>query len=69
MSAYGLPNDYVVQREQIVRDMTVARISELAKQYANPDRMIYLVVGDAKTQLNRLEALGYGKPVLLNPSK
>ncbi|WP_226389419.1 M16 family metallopeptidase [Penaeicola halotolerans] len=69
MSAYGLPNDYVIQREQIVRDMTVARISELAKQYANPDRMIYLVVGDAKTQLNRLEALGYGKPVLLNPSK
>jgi zinc protease len=28
--------------------------------------MIYLVVGDAKTQLNKLEGLGFGKPELLN---
>ena len=30
--------------------------------------MIYLVVGDAKTQLDKLEQLGFGKPVLLNPT-
>ena len=30
--------------------------------------MIYLVVGDANTQLDKLEQLGFGKPVLLNPS-
>jgi zinc protease len=28
--------------------------------------MIWLVVGDAKTQLKPMEKLGFGKPVLLN---
>jgi len=66
MSAYALPADYVLQREKIVRDMTIDKISALARQYANPDQMIYLVVGDAKTQLKGLEKLGFGKPLLLN---
>jgi zinc protease len=46
--------------------MTREEISRLAAQYANPDRMIYVVVGDARTQLSRLRALGFGEPVLLN---
>ena len=40
----------------------------LASKYLRPDQMIYLVVGDAATQLEKLEQLGFGKPVLLNPS-
>ena len=32
----------------------------------NADEMIWLVVGDAKTQLPRLKELGFGDPVLLN---
>jgi len=28
--------------------------------------MIYLIVGDAETQLDKLENLGFGKPILLN---
>ena len=28
--------------------------------------MIYLVVGDAATQLDKLEGLGFGKAILLN---
>jgi zinc protease len=28
--------------------------------------MIYLVVGDAETQLNKLEQIGFGEPILLN---
>jgi zinc protease len=68
MSAYALPADYVLQREKIVRQMTIDKISSLARQYANPDQMIYLVVGDAKTQLKELEKLGFDKPLLLNPN-
>ena len=67
MSSYGLPVDYVKQQENIVRNMTVERIAELANLYANPDEMIYLVVGDAKTQLNTLAQLGFGEFILLNP--
>ncbi|MEQ9304488.1 MAG: hypothetical protein RJQ14_11300, partial [Marinoscillum sp.] len=53
-------------REQIVRDITVEDIRELSEQYLNTDQMIWLVVGDAKTQLDRLEELGFGKPILIN---
>jgi zinc protease len=28
--------------------------------------MIWLVVGDAETQLERMKELGYGDPILLN---
>lgn len=66
MSTYGWKNDYVKDREKIVREMTKEEIQRLAKQYVDPDKMFYLVVGDAKTQLKRLEMLGYGKPVLIN---
>ena len=31
--------------------------------------MIYLIVGDAATQLDKLEDLGFGKAILLNSSK
>ncbi len=65
MSAYGFPADYVQQREQIVRDMTIERIRELAGSYLGQP-MIWLVVGDAKTQLQRLKTLGLGDPVLLD---
>jgi len=65
ISKYGWKYDYVKGREQIVKGMTVAKIKELSSKYLNPDHMIWLVVGDAKTQLPRLKELGFGDPVLL----
>jgi zinc protease len=46
--------------------MTVDRIRELSAKYLDPDKMIWLVVGDANTQLPRMKELGFGEPVLLN---
>ncbi|GAA4300067.1 pitrilysin family protein [Nibribacter koreensis] len=66
ISAYNWPYDYAKQREALVKGMTVDKIKTLASQYVNPDRMYYLIVGDAATQLKKLEELGYGKPILLN---
>jgi zinc protease len=66
MSAYGFPADYVLRREQIVRDMTVERVRELADRYLDPGRMVWLVVGDAATQRPRLASLGLGETVLLD---
>jgi zinc protease len=65
MSAYGFPADYVLQREQIVRDMTIEDIRTLSGRYLNPAGMIWLVTGDARTQLPRLRGLGLGEPRLL----
>lgn len=66
ISNYGYPDDYAKQREAIVKALTVKDVKNLAKKYIHPDKMIYLIVGDAATQLDKLENLGYGKPVLLN---
>ncbi|WP_420463706.1 M16 family metallopeptidase [Candidatus Palauibacter sp.] len=68
MSAYGFPADYLLRRETVVREMTVERIRELAAEYFDRGRFIWLVVGDARTQLERLSALGLGDPVLLDRS-
>ena len=62
---YGWKYDYVKGREQIVRGMTVQQIVNLSQKYLNADRMIWLVVGDAKTQLPRMKELGFGEPVLI----
>ena len=66
ISKYGWKYDYVKEREAIVKGMTVEKIRDLSGKYLNPDRMIWLVVGDAKTQLPRLTELGFGEPVFLN---
>ncbi len=66
ISKYGWKYDYVKEREQIVKAMTVDAIKSLSEKYLDTDKMIWLVVGDAKTQLPRLKELGFGEPVLLN---
>ncbi|WP_339702644.1 pitrilysin family protein [Algoriphagus aquimarinus] len=69
ISEYGWDADYVKGREKTVNEMTVERIQELAGSYLDPNKMIWLVVGDAKTQLAGLEKLGFGKPILINQEK
>jgi len=65
IAAYGLPDDYVKKQQDIVKDMTRERIKELAQKYINPERMIYVVVGDAATELKPLEKIGFGEPELI----
>ncbi len=67
ISKYGWKNDYVKDREAIVKKMTVDDIKNLSKKYLDSGKMNWLVVGDAKTQMGRLKNLGFGDPILLNP--
>jgi zinc protease len=66
ISKYGWRYDYVKDREQIVKSMTVDQIKNLSQKYIDTNKMIWLIVGDAKTQLPRLKELGFGDPVLIN---
>ncbi len=66
IASYNLPVDYAKQREAIVKAMTVEDIKALADKYLDPTKMIYLVVGDAKTQMQKLKQLGFGTPILIN---
>nr|WP_256253716.1 pitrilysin family protein [Alteromonas sp. V450] len=67
ISDFGLANDYVLQQEAEVKALTVDDIKRLYGEHVHPDKMIFLIVGDKDTQFERLEALGLGKPTLLNP--
>lgn len=64
MAMYGLPADYIKQEEAFVKNLTVEKQLDLANKYIDPERMYYVVVGDAKTQLKELEKAGLGKPLL-----
>ena len=66
ISNNGMADDYAKQREAIVKSMTLEDVKALIENYILPNKMIYLIVGDAETQLDKLEGLGFGKPVLLN---
>lgn len=66
IATYNLPFNYVKQRENFVRNYTTEHHKELAQKYIEPNAMTYLIVGDAKTQLEPLKKLGIGNPVLLD---
>ena len=66
IGAYELPFDYVRQEENVTREMTLEQHRELAQRYIQPDHMVYVIVGDARTQLPRLRQLGLGNPVQLD---
>ena len=68
VSDYGFAPDYVLEQEQTVREMNVARVRELAGRHLTGGGMVWLVVGDATTQSARLESLGLGLPIPLDRS-
>ena len=66
ISNYNYADDYAKQQETIVKKITLDELKKLSEKYLNADKMIYLVVGDAETQLKKLEQIGFGAPILLN---
>jgi zinc protease len=65
MSAYGLPDDFIAQEENYVRQLTVEEVNAMVNKYIDPMRMYYVVAGDAATQMNELKKLGFGEPIQL----
>jgi zinc protease len=66
MSKYNFPDDYMKREEDVVRNMTVEEHRATAQKYIIPERMYYVVVGDAATQLKEVAKAGLGKPVLVS---
>ncbi len=63
---YGYPFDYIRQRENTVRNMSLAEHTALAQKYLRPDQLVFVIVGDKETQFAKLRELGLGEPVLLD---
>ena len=65
IATYNRPDDYIKQREDFVKNLTPEAHKELVQKHIDPDKMIYLVVGDAATQMKSLEKLGLGEVTLI----
>jgi zinc protease len=66
ISTYELPLDYIRKEQQVITDMTVEQAKELIDKYINPKNMIYLIVGDAATQAEKIKYVGLGDPIMLD---
>src|SRR5690606_26111051 len=63
---HGLAPDYLRREAGQIRDIGLGQVRDLADRHLRTDAMIYVVVGDAATQAERLEALGYGPVEMMN---
>lgn len=66
ISRNGLPDDVNAQNMERVKAMPLADAKTLMSDYIRPDAMRIVVVGDASSQADRLNDLGFGDAVLLN---
>jgi zinc protease len=64
MSKFNLPDDYIKRDENIMKNITIEEHKAITNKYIVPDKMYYIVVGDAATQLKPLAKIGFGEPVL-----
>jgi zinc protease len=67
IAKYGFPDDYIMKEENVIQNMTIEEHKAITDKYILPDKMYYVIVGDAATQLKPLEKIGFGKPVLVKP--
>ena len=66
IAAYELPAGFMKTQEQMLRDMTPEQAQECIRKWLNYDRMFYVVVGDADTQLDRVKKAGLGEVIVVN---
>ncbi|MBL4660372.1 MAG: insulinase family protein [Alcanivoracaceae bacterium] len=66
ISNYNLTDNYLDKNQQELNDMTLKGARAIIDKYLNEQQMIYVIVGDAKTQLDRVLQFGYGAPILLD---
>lgn len=66
ISSYQLADNYVQIQQKALDSLTLEQAQATIGKYINRDKMIYLVVGDAESQLPRMKELGLGEPIVLN---
>ena len=66
MSAYGWDVTYLKDEEDVTRNMTLEQHKAIAQKYINPEKMIYVVAGDAASQFNKLKGAGFDEVHLLD---
>ncbi|MEL6557189.1 MAG: pitrilysin family protein [Bacteroidota bacterium] len=63
ISGNDLPLDFIDQRQDQLRNMTVEDVKGLVNEYVDLNKMYYVIVGDKATQFDRLKVGGAGDPI------
>jgi zinc protease len=66
ISSYQLDKNYVAEQQQQLAKLSLQQAQDVISRYMDPDKMIYLVVGDSATQLAKVKQLGLGEVMLLD---
>ena len=66
MSEFDYPDTYIQNQQDILTSMNLNDARSIAKSRFNANKMYFVIAGDAKTQLDRIQKLGYGKPIILD---
>lgn len=66
VTRFNKGSQFLEKEQEELANMTLDQAHELINRYLNEQEMIYVVAGDAKTQLDRIADLGYGSPIVLD---
>ncbi|MHB8055519.1 MAG: M16 family metallopeptidase [Candidatus Aminicenantales bacterium] len=61
MVSYGLPDDYFETYGKKIKDLTIEQVAAAAKTAVQPNRIVWLVVGDGAKIESALKTLGFGE--------
>lgn len=65
IARYGLPDSYVREEENVIKRMTMEEHKTITNKYIVPDKMYYVIVGDAATQLKPLGKSGFNPVIII----
>lgn len=66
ISHLGLPTDYIEAEQREENALTLADVREMIGRHMNESQMVYVIVGDGRTQRQRIKDLGHGEPIELD---
>jgi zinc protease len=66
MVRYGYDDDYWDTYADRIRSTTLSDVSEAAKKYVQPDRLVWVVVGDREKIEEEVRSLEYGEVTFLD---
>ena len=65
ISNYNLPSNYIEKEEATINNMTLEQHKQLANKYLDESKMVYVVVGDAATQFEQFQTMGFDEVKLI----
>ncbi len=66
ISKYGLPDNFIEEREKVLDNFTLEQAKELIDKYIDIDNMTVVVVGDKKSQLSAVKKADIGEVIVVD---